>query len=98
MRQSAANSKPNATYFQINRGITLRPATNTFEVMAFVGRARSLALGEQPGVGSGLDLAAQFSFSDKWYDHSGEFNRAIQAPQGSQFYTRLLKALRTGGL
>ncbi len=79
------------------------PVTNTFEIMAFVARSRSLAVGEQPGVGGQvnggeLDLAAQFSFSDKWYDHSGEFNQAIQAPQGSQFYTRLLKALRTGGL
>jgi len=32
-------------------------------------------------------------FSDKSFDHSGEFNRNIQDPVASQFYTNLVLKL-----
>ena len=80
---------------------TPRVVTNILELMPFVARPRSLAVGEQAGVGGAvnggeLNLQTQFGFTDAYYDHSGEFNRSIQEPEGNQFYFRLLRALRTG--
>jgi hypothetical protein len=80
-------------------GVTI-PVTNSFEIMAYEARARTLAVGEQPGVtgsvnGGGLDLKAQFTFTGEWYDHSGQFNRAIQEPQGYLLYRQLLDTLFT---
>jgi hypothetical protein len=77
-----------------------RSVTNLYELMPFVARARSLAVGEQAGVhgtiqGGEIDLQAQFGFTGEWYDHSGEFNRAIQEPEGHLFYVQLLNSLFT---
>jgi pimeloyl-ACP methyl ester carboxylesterase len=82
----------NTTY-----GITGRTVTDPRELMPFVARTRTKAVGAQPGVGQmvnggGLDLSP-FGFTDQSFDHSGQFNRNIQMPQVQQFYTNLVLRL-----
>jgi hypothetical protein len=81
-------------------GVTGRTVTDPFELMPFVARPRSLAVGSQSGVGrtvngGELDLKT-LNFSGNDYDHSGEFNRNIQTPQVQQFYIHLNSALIQG--
>jgi hypothetical protein len=73
------------------------PITDPREIMAFVARPRSFAVGAQPDVQGVIseqgqvDLAAQFGFGRESWDHSGEFNRSIQ--QMASFYRTLLNTL-----
>ncbi|MEI6780220.1 MAG: alpha/beta hydrolase, partial [Verrucomicrobiota bacterium] len=72
------------------------PVTDAREIMAFVARPRSFAVGAQPGVqgeihGAELALAASFGFTDAPADHSGQFTRTIQQVWG--FYNALLQKL-----
>ena len=66
------------------------------EVMAFVARPRSYAVGAQPGVqgvitGTEVDLNAEFGFDRDVADHSGQYTRTIQQLRG--FYSTLLERL-----
>jgi pimeloyl-ACP methyl ester carboxylesterase len=77
-----------------------RIVTEPLELMPFVARPRSLAVGAQGNIGQTvnggqLDLTT-FGFADKEYDHSGEFNRNIQTLQVNQFYFHLLNGLTKG--
>jgi hypothetical protein len=59
--------------------------TDPLELMPFVARPRSKAVGAQGGVGNmvnggQLDLMT-IGFTEADYDHSGQFNRNIQTPQ-----------------
>ena len=77
-----------------------RIVTDPLELMPFVARPRSKAVGAQAAVGAivnggEVDLAA-FGFSRADYDHSGEFNRNIQTSQVQQFYPHLIRALTQG--
>src|SRR6266542_5460893 len=54
--------------------------TDSREIMSFVARPRSYAVGAQPGIGGPIqggeiDLAAQFGFGNGRADHSGQFTR-----------------------
>jgi len=78
----------------VSEGVTGRTVTDPFELMPFVARPRSLAVGSQGGVngmvnGGGVDLIP-FGFTKDYYDHSGEFNRNIQTPQVQIFYINLV--------
>jgi hypothetical protein len=78
-------------------GVTGRTVTNLFELMPFVARPRSLAVGSQSGVGNmvnggQLDLKT-LNFTGNDYDHSGQFNRNIQMPPVRIFYTNLVLKL-----
>jgi hypothetical protein len=70
-----------------------RSVTNESEIMPFVSRPRSFAVGAQGGVrgaiSAELDLETQFGFTDAPYDHSGQFNRNIQERQIWPFYFQL---------
>jgi pimeloyl-ACP methyl ester carboxylesterase len=71
-----------------------RTVTNMLELMPFVARPRSLAVGASPNVGGQiqgqqLDLENQLGFGGEPSDHSGEFNRNIQEPQVRPFYSQL---------
>jgi len=75
-------------------GVQTRVVTDPLELMPFVARPRSLAVGAQGGVGQNvnggqLDLTT-LGFGKEEYDHSGEFNRNIQSPQVQGFYTNLV--------
>jgi pimeloyl-ACP methyl ester carboxylesterase len=74
-----------------------RTVTAPHELMPFVSRPRTLAVGAQPGVhgviGAELDLQASFGFTGADYDHSGEFNRNIQDPVIKPFYPSLIDNL-----
>ena len=74
-----------------------RTVTALHELMPFVSRPRTLAVGAQPGVhgiiSAELDLQANFGFTGADYDHSGEFNRNIQDPVIKPFYPSLLDNL-----
>jgi pimeloyl-ACP methyl ester carboxylesterase len=73
-----------------------RIITDPIEMMPFVARPRSLAVGAQGGVDKVLDshqevnLQDQLGFTSEKCDHSGEFNRNIQELQVQVFYTNLL--------
>jgi pimeloyl-ACP methyl ester carboxylesterase len=83
--------------WQLLLGVTnvqARVVTDPLELIPFVARPRSLAVGAQGGVGNivnggQLDLTT-FGFGSEEYDHSGEFNRNIQTPQVQEFYTNLV--------
>ncbi|HEV2208587.1 MAG TPA: LamG-like jellyroll fold domain-containing protein [Verrucomicrobiae bacterium] len=71
-----------------------RAVTDPLELMPFVARPRSLAVGAQPNVygqiqGQQLDLENQLGFGAEISDHSGEFNRNIQEPPIWPFYSEL---------
>jgi len=75
-----------------------RIVTDPLELMPFVARPRSLAAGAQSGVGQNvnggeLNLQTAVGFSDRDYDHSGEFNRNIQDAVIQQFYPNLISKL-----
>jgi pimeloyl-ACP methyl ester carboxylesterase len=74
-----------------------RAVTNLLEVMPFVSRPRGLTVGAQGGtrgmVSAELNLETQLGFSDKSYDHSGQFNRNIQEQQVGPFYFQLKRNL-----
>lgn len=75
-----------------------RIVTDPLELMPFVARPRSKAVGAQSGVsqvvnGSEYNLQSQLGFTAASYDHSGQFNRNIQTVQVQGFYSRLLSNL-----
>lgn len=75
-----------------------RIVTDPLELMPFVARPHSKAVGAQAGVGnvvngSEYNLQSQLGFTAATYDHSGQFNRNIQTPQVQGFYSRLLQNL-----
>lgn len=75
-----------------------RAVTNALELMPFVSRPRSLAVGAQPDVhgqiqGQSLNLEAQLGFGSSESDHSGQFNRNIQEPPIWPFFSQLITNL-----
>ncbi len=77
-------------------GLPNRLLTDPREIMAFVSRPRSKAVGAQPGVagvigGGQVDLTGNFNFLGDKTEHSAQFNYAIQAAWG--FYSSLLDEL-----
>ena len=75
-----------------------RPVTNLDEMMPFVARPRSKAVGAQGGIqgqiqGEEVDLQAQFGFGGAASDHSGQWNRNIQDPAVGPFYFQLRESL-----
>jgi len=75
-----------------------RIVTDPLELMPFVARPRSKAVGAQAGVGNVVNgpeynLQSQLGFTAATYDHSGQFNRNIQTTQVQGFYSRLLQNL-----
>jgi hypothetical protein len=81
----------------VNEGVTGRTVTDPRELMPFVARTRTKAVGAQPGVGqmvNGGELnLSPLGFSDQSFDHSGQFNRNIQNPVVKPFYTDLILKL-----
>jgi Alpha/beta hydrolase of unknown function (DUF900) len=78
-------------------GVTGRTVTNLWELMPFVARPRSLAVGSLSGVG-GMVNGGEFNlisigFTKEAYDHSGEFNRNIQDTVVQSFYPQLRSKL-----
>jgi hypothetical protein len=76
-------------------GVQTRTVTDPLELMPFVARPRSLAIGAQGGVagsinGGEFNLENQLGFTEEDYDHSGEFNRNIQNAQVQGFYANLV--------
>ena len=74
-----------------------RTITNLHELMPFVARPRSEAVGSLPGVhgqilGQEFDLQTQVGFTASSSDHSGQFNRNIQGPIWL-FYSNLKTSL-----
>jgi hypothetical protein len=70
--------------------------TDPRELMAFIARPRSYAVGAQLGVqgvihGPEINLNAQYGFGDAESDHAGQFNRSIQ--NTDSFYHTLLNTL-----
>jgi hypothetical protein len=69
------------------------------EIMAFVSRPRSQAIGARPGVGGVIaiagevDLTGRFGFLDGSDEHSAQFNWSIQRLNG--FYKELLTKMQT---
>ena len=74
--------------------VQIRVLSDPLELMPFVARPRSLAVGAQGGVGqvvNGGELnLAPLGFGNQNYDHSGEFNRNIQDPVVQSFYPQLI--------
>lgn len=75
-----------------------RIVTDPLELMPFVARPRSKAVGAQAGVGNVVNgpeynLQSQLGFTTATYDHSGQFNRNIQTTQVRGFYFRLRQNL-----
>lgn len=75
-----------------------RIVTDPLELMPFVARPHSKAVGAQAGVGNVVNgpeynLQSQLGFTAATYDHSGQFNRNVQTPQVQGFYSRLLQNL-----
>ena len=71
-----------------------RSITNLHELMPFVARPRSQAVGEQASIngqiqGQELNLQTQLGFGSGESDHSGQFNRNIQEAPIWPFYFRL---------
>jgi hypothetical protein len=70
--------------------------TDPQEMMSFVARSRSKAVGALEGVGGPIqnhevNLQADFGFTDIRSEHSAEFNRPIQQVGGPNgFYSTLL--------
>ena len=87
--------------FTVGFGITNlqnRVVTDPLELMPFVARPHSKAVGAQAGVGNVVNgpeynLQSQLGFTAATYDHSGQFNRNIQTTQVQGFYSRLLQNL-----
>jgi pimeloyl-ACP methyl ester carboxylesterase len=78
------------------RGFTLM--TDSREIMSFVARPRSKAVGAQPGVegviqGGSVDLKGNYGFDVDRNEHSAQFNWNIQRLSG--FYAQLLDKLLT---
>lgn len=75
-----------------------RTITDPHELMAFMSRPHTQAVGAVPGLGASLstpdqvDLTALVGFTDNWLQHSGEFNWNIQTLQ--PFYQTLLDDLQ----
>jgi hypothetical protein len=72
-----------------------RGVTNGFELMPFIARPRSKAVGAQAGVqgqieGGQMNLRDQAGFTSDKFDHSGQFNRPIQDPVVGGFYFQLV--------
>jgi pimeloyl-ACP methyl ester carboxylesterase len=71
--------------------------TENREVMSFVSRPRSKAVGAQPGVGGVItsldqvDLKGNYGFDTEWDEHSAQFNWNIQRLNG--FYAELVAKL-----
>ena len=71
--------------------------TENREVMSFVARPRSKAVGAQPSVGgviyvlSEVNLNVNFGFDNKWDEHSAQFNWNIQ--RLNTFYAELLSEI-----
>jgi hypothetical protein len=68
-----------------------RTLTNILEIMPFVARPRSKAVGAQAGaqgqiLGAEVNLETQLGFGNGTFDHSGQFNRNIQDPVVNGFY------------
>ena len=73
-----------------------RFVTDPHEMMAFIARPRSRAVGAEGRTGSpirgGVNLeGSSYGFGNKRYDHSGQFNRTIQVLQ--PFYRKLAEKL-----
>jgi pimeloyl-ACP methyl ester carboxylesterase len=70
-----------------------RAITNMHELMPFVARPRSEAVGSLSGVhgqiAQELNLQNQLGFNDDPSDHSGQFNRNVQSPPVWPFYSQL---------
>jgi hypothetical protein len=87
--------------FTVAFGITnlqTRIVTDPQELMPFVARPRSKAVGAQGGVGqvvngTEVNINSSFGFGSESYDHSGEFNRNIQDAAIWPFYERLMISL-----
>lgn len=76
----------------------IRTVTNTFEVMPFIARPRSKAVGAQAGVqgqirGGEINLQNQLGFTAGTFDHSGQFNRNIQDVVVNGFYFELRRRI-----
>jgi hypothetical protein len=74
-----------------------RAITDPHEMMAFVSRPTTQAVGAMGGLngaitGDQVDLSALVGFSGNWQEHSGEFNWPIQ--RLSPFYRAVLNAFR----
>ena len=75
-----------------------RTITDPHELMAFLSRPKTQAVGAMPNLGGALstadqiDLTALVGFTDHWNEHSGEFNWNIQALH--PFYLELLDKLQ----
>jgi hypothetical protein len=72
------------------KNLQTRVITDPLELMPFVARARSKAVGAQAGVGAVINgaqfnLQSQLGFTRESYDHSGQFNRNIQTTQVQGF-------------
>jgi hypothetical protein len=87
-------------FFTIIGGITniqARVVTDPLELMPFVARPRSKAVGAQTGVGQNVNNGqvnlTTLGFTDNDYDHSGQFNRNIQTPQVEGFYSNLVSVM-----
>jgi hypothetical protein len=95
---SSGVAQGTSNFWQSVVGVTnvqTRTVTDPLELMPFVARPRSLAVGAQTGVqgsinGGELNLQTQLGFTNVDYDHSGEFRRNIQTPQVQGFYTNLV--------
>lgn len=77
---------------------TSRVVSSAHELMPFVARSRSKAVGAQPGVGQVINggefnLSTQLGFGREDYDHSGQFHRNVQTLQVQGFYNQLLERL-----
>lgn len=75
-----------------------RIVTDPLELMPFVSRPHSKAVGAQAGVGQVVNgpeynIQSQLGFTAATYDHSGQFNRSIQTLQVQGFYSRLRSSL-----
>ena len=75
-----------------------RTVTSVHELMPFVARPRSKAVGSQAGVhgqlqGGELDLETALGFTEKIFDHSGQFNRNVQDSSVAPFYFELRRNL-----
>lgn len=73
---------------------TTHTVTNQHEIMPFVSRPRSKAIGAQGAVqgviqGGEVNLQSDFGFTDATFDHSGQWNRSIQDPVVGLFCVEL---------
>ena len=73
--------------------------TSAHDLIPFVARPRTKAVGAQSGVGGAfsaadeVNLRTRFGFTGELRDHSGQFQRNIQEPMIWPFYSQLLESL-----